>query len=171
MTEPSASKPLYLQGCKPGILMSTRKASRAYTSCITSDDIYVDEPYLSIRWDTVNNLVHAEWKAFANSAEFRAGLSKGIQAIRDHRAAAFVSDSRKVKVIVHDDQKWLKEKWLPLAIGAGLKRIAFVIAETGLGKLNVEDVAALCADHGLQSRTFPSMEAATRFVSEVPISS
>src|SRR5258708_34172461 len=28
--------------------MSTQKASRAYTSCITSDDIYVDEPYLSI---------------------------------------------------------------------------------------------------------------------------
>ncbi|HLQ15180.1 MAG TPA: hypothetical protein VK256_04900 [Candidatus Eisenbacteria bacterium] len=33
---------------------------------------------------------------------------------------------------------------------AGPKRIAFVIAETGLGKLNVEDVAALCADHGLR---------------------
>jgi hypothetical protein len=45
--------------------MSTRKASRAYTSCITSDDIYVDEPYLSIRWDSVSNHVHAEWKAFA----------------------------------------------------------------------------------------------------------
>lgn len=45
--------------------------------CITSDDIYVDAPYLSIRWDSVNHLVHAEWKAFANSAEFRAGLSKG----------------------------------------------------------------------------------------------
>jgi hypothetical protein len=112
--------------------MSTPKAPRAYTSCITSDEIYVDEPYLSIRWDSVNNFVHAEWKAFANSAEFRAGLSKGIQAIQDHRAAAYVTD---------------------------------------LGKLNVEDVAALCADHGHQSLTFPSMEEATRFASEVPISS
>jgi len=130
----------------------------------------VDEAYLSIRWDTVHKHVHAEWRAFANSAEFRAGLTKGIQAIRDHHAAAYVSDSRKVKVIVHDDQTWIKEKWLPLAKQAGLKRIGFVTAETGLGKLCVEDVAAMCADGGLGSRTFGSMEAARKFVAEVPVS-
>jgi len=150
--------------------MSTREAPKAYTSCINSDDIYVDEPYLSIRWDSVNNLVHAEWRAFANSAEFRAGLTKGIQAIRDHRAVAYVSDSRKVKVIVDEDQRWIKETWLPLATKAGLKRIGFVIADTGLGRLCVQDVANLCADHGLASRTFPTLEAARKFVSEVPIS-
>jgi hypothetical protein len=53
---------------------------------------------------------------------------------------------------------------------AGLKRIGFVTAETGLGKLCVEDVAAMCADGGLGSRTFASMEAARKFVSEVPVS-
>lgn len=114
--------------------------------------------------------MHAEWRTFANSAEFRAGLSKGIEAILDHRAAAYISDSRKVKVIVHDDQKWLKDKWLPLALGGGLKRIAFVTAETGLGKLCVEDVAAMCAGNGLRSRTFGSLEEARTFVSEVPLS-
>jgi hypothetical protein len=62
------------------------------------------------------------------------------------------------------------EKWLPLAKQAGLKRIGFVTAETGLGKLCVEDVAAMCADGGLGSRTFASMEAARKFVSEVPVS-
>jgi hypothetical protein len=130
--------------------------------------VYVDEPYLSIRWDGINNHVHAEWRAFANSAEFRAGLTKGIQAIRDHHATAYVSDSRKVRVIVHEDQLWIKDKWLPLALDAGLKRISFVIAETGLGRLTVQDVANLCAAHGLHSRTFPTMEAARKFVAEVP---
>jgi hypothetical protein len=98
-------------------------------------------------------------------------LTKGIEAIQDHRAAAYISDSRKVKVIVQDDQKWIKDKWLPLAIGAGLKRIGFVVAETGLGKLCVEDVAGLCAEAGLKSRTFPSMELARKFVAEAPIGS
>jgi hypothetical protein len=147
-------------------LLSTRKASGPYTSYITSDDIYVDEPYLSIRWDGINKHVHAEWRAFANSAEFRTGLTKGIQAIRDHRAAAYISDSRKVKVITHDDQKWLKDRWLPQAKDAGLKRIGFVIADTGLGRLNVEDVAKLCAENGLRSRTFGSLEDARKFVSD-----
>ncbi len=94
----------------------------------------MDEPYLSIRWDSVHQHVHTEWRAFANSMELRAGLLKGIPAIKDNRAVAYVSDARKVKVIVHADQKWIKETWLPLAIGAGLKRLAFVTAATGLGQ-------------------------------------
>ena len=53
-----------------------------------------------------------------------------------------------------------------LATGAGLKRLAFVTAATGLGKLTVEDVAGLVDEHGLQSRTFDSMAAARRWVSE-----
>ena len=111
-------------------------------------DVYVDEPYLSIRWDGVHQHVHTEWRAFADSAELRSGLLKGIRAIKEHRAAAYVSDARKVKVIVHEDQKWIKAIWMPLAIQAGLKRLAFVTAPTWLGKLTIEDVAGLVDDHG-----------------------
>jgi hypothetical protein len=131
--------------------------------------IYVDEPYLSIRWDTVHQHVYSEWRAFANSAEVRSGLLKGIQAIRDHRARAYVSDTRKLKVIVPDDQVWIKETWLPLAIEAGLKRLAFVTADSGLGKLNIEDVAGLVDDHGLRSRTFDSMAAAREWVADASL--
>jgi hypothetical protein len=131
------------------------------------NNVYVDEPYLSIRWDSVHQHVHTEWKGFANSAELRSGLLKGVQAIRDNRAAAYVSDARKVKVIVHEDQKWIKATWMPLAIEAGLKRIAFVTAAAGLGKLTIEDVSGLVNDDGLQSRTFSSMGAARQWVSEV----
>lgn len=142
-----------------------------YTLTMASNrTVYVDEPYLSIRWDSVHQHVHTEWKGFANSAELRAGLLKGVQAIRDNRAAAYVSDARKVKVIVHDDQNWIKATWMPLAIEAGLKRIAFVTAASGLGKLTIEDVSGLVNDDGLQSRTFSSMAAARQWVLEVPVS-
>ena len=126
--------------------------------------MYVDEPYLSIRWDSVHRHVHSEWKAFANSAELRAGLLKGVQAIRDHRAPAYVSDSRKLRVIIPADQAWIKNTWLPLAIEAGLERVAFVTAPSGLGRLNVEDVVGLVDDHGLQSRCFASVAAAREWV-------
>jgi hypothetical protein len=91
---------------------------------------------------------------------------RGIQAIRDNHAAAYVSDARKVKVIVHDDQTWIKEKWMPLAQQAGLRRLAFVTALTGLGKLTIEDVSGLVDHNELQSRTFDSMAAARQWVSE-----
>ncbi len=130
--------------------------------------MYVDEPYLSIRWDGVHQHVHTEWRAFANSAELRSGLLKGIRAIKEPRVATYVSNARKVKL--HEDQTWVKEIWMPLAVQAVLRRLAFVTAPTGLGKLTVEDVAGLIDDHGLQSPTFDSMAAARQWVSEAPAS-
>ncbi|MHB8613888.1 MAG: hypothetical protein ACYDAL_15920 [Candidatus Dormibacteraceae bacterium] len=132
-----------------------------------ADGVYVDEPYLSIRWDGLHHHVYSEWRAFASSVELRRGLLAGIQAIRDNHATAYVSDARKVKVIVHADQQWIKEKWVPLAQQAGLNRLAFVTAPTGLGKATIEDVSALVDHHELQSRTFDSMAAARTWVSEV----
>jgi hypothetical protein len=134
------------------------------------DDVYVNEPYLSIRWDGAHHHVYSEWRAFANSAELRTGMLKGLTAIRDNRAAAYLCDARKVKVIVHADQTWIKEIWRPQAVRAGLQRLAFVTAATGLGKVTVEEVVGLVHDHGLQSRTFDSVEAAQEWVSAVSAS-
>jgi hypothetical protein len=131
-----------------------------------TDGIYVDEPWLLMRWDAVHQLVHSEWRAFANSVELRASLLRGIDAIKDHNAVGYITDTRKVKVVVHDDQEWIKEIWLPLAIKAGLKRIAVVTATHGLGKLTVEDVVGLADDRGLQSRTFDSVEAGSQWASQ-----
>lgn len=71
-------------------------------------------------------------------------------------------------MIVHEDQTWIRDKWMPLAQEAGLKRLAFVTAPTGLGKLTVEDVSGLVDHQELQSRTFDSMAAARRWVTEAP---
>ncbi len=161
---------MYSVGTRPGPLVGAQRDDYAYTlNMAAPGDAYVDEPYLSIRWDGVHHHVLSEWRTFANSAELRTGLLKGIQAIRDHRAAFYISDARKVKVIVHEDQKWIKETWLPLAAEAGLKRLAFVVAATGLGKLTVEDVAGLVDKNGIQSRTFDSMGAARHWIAEIPI--
>jgi hypothetical protein len=43
-----------------------------------------------------------------------------------------------------------------------------VTAPTGLGKLTIEDVSGLVDHQELQSRTFDSMAAARRWVSEAP---
>jgi hypothetical protein len=132
-----------------------------------SNDVYVDELYLSIRWDGIHKHVLSEWKGFANSAELRAGLLKGIQAISDNHTTAYVSDARKLRLIVHEDQRWIQEKWMALALQAGLRRLAFVTAGTGLGRLTIEDVVGLVDHHGLESRTFSSLDAARQWVSEV----
>ena len=125
------------------------------------DQIYLDEPYLSIRWRSVPQILFAEWKGFATSEEFRAALLKGVQAMREHHVVGYVSDARKAKVFVDEDLRWVSEVWLPQAVKAGLKRMAMVTAEEGLGKALIEDVAKEIDNHGLSMRRFNSVAAAT----------
>lgn len=130
-------------------------------------DLYLDEPWVSIRWDGAHRYVHTEWKAFANSVEFRAALMRALDAIRDKHSLAYLSDTRKVKVVVHEDQNWANEVWIPLLVKAGVKRFALVKAQSGLGRVNVEDVIAKVDDRGLLMRGFESMGNARSWLAEI----
>jgi hypothetical protein len=128
-----------------------------------ADEIYLDEPYLSIRWRAVPQILYAEWKGFATSAEFRSALLIGLRAIRERHVRGYVSDARKLKVVVPEDQLWVSEVWLPQAVAAGLKRMAMVTAEAGLGKAIAEKVVKEIDNHGLSMRKFDSVAAATNW--------
>jgi len=67
------------------------------------DEIYLDEPYLSIRWRAVPKILFAEWKGFATSEQFRAALLTGVRAIRERHVVGYVSDARKAKTLVPAD--------------------------------------------------------------------
>jgi hypothetical protein len=130
------------------------------------DKVYVEEPWLTLRWDDANDCVHSEWKAFANSKEYRAGLMKGLEAIRENHAVRYLTDTRRTRVIVREDQTWVKETWTPLAVAAGLKRVAVVLADAGLGKVTVEETVHMVDRADLEVRTFDSVPAAQRWLAE-----
>ena len=125
------------------------------------DETYLDEPYLSIRWRSIPQILYAEWKGFATSSEFRAALLTGVRAIRERHVVGYVSDARKAKVILPEDERWGREVWLPQAVAAGLKRMAIVTAAAGLGKMAYDDAATAIDSHGLSMRTFDSVASAT----------
>jgi hypothetical protein len=125
------------------------------------DQTFLDAPYLSIRWRAVPKILYAEWKGFATSAEFRAALLVGIEAIRERHVVGYVSDARKAKVVVAEDEQWARAVWLPQAVDAGLKRMAIVTASTGLAKHAFESAATQIDSHGLSMRTFDSVTSAT----------
>lgn len=125
------------------------------------DQTYLDEPYLSIRWRSVPQILYAEWKGFATSAEYRAALLTGLRAIRERHVLGYVSDTRKSKLVVPEDVQWVRDVWLPGAIAAGLKRMAMVTAEAGLSKVIIEEAVKEIDNHGLSMRKFDSVAAAT----------
>ena len=132
----------------------------------SEDSDYVNEPWLHMWWDSEHECLRSQWKAFANGAEIRASLMKALEAIRERHAVRYVSDTRKFKVIVQEDQKWVNDTWVPLAAAAGLKRCGVVTADTGLGKVTVEEVVAQVDDRGFLLHRFASVDAAMKWAAE-----
>lgn len=85
---------------------------------------------------------------------------------RDPRRS-LLSDTRKIKVIVHEDQQWADETWFPLVAAAGLRRFAAVTAEAGLGKLTVEEVFDAVHLKGLEVRKFSTVAAGRKWLAEI----
>jgi len=127
----------------------------------TNDETYLDEPYITIRWRGVPQVLYAEWKGFATSSEFRAALLAGVRVIRERHVTAYISDARRAKLILPEDERWAREVWLPQAVAAGLKRMAIVTATAGLSKMAYDDAASDIDSHGLSFRTFDSVAGAT----------
>ena len=125
------------------------------------DEIFLDEPYLSIRWRAVPKILYAEWHGYATSEEFRAALLTGVRAMSSRHVVAYVSDARKAKAVAPEDEVWAREVWLPQAVAAGLKRMAIVTAESGLVKMEFDDAAVDMTSQAFSMRTFTSIEAAT----------
>src|ERR1700682_2174845 len=99
--------------------------------------IYVDKPWLSVRWDSQYECIYAEHKVFSNSSAFRLGAMSILDAIRDRRAKAVVSDNRGLTGVSDADKMWVPEYWVPLAAAAGMERLAVVSVHTEQDKVAI----------------------------------
>jgi hypothetical protein len=131
-------------------------------------EIYLDKPWLLMRWDSAHRCVVLEWRAFATSREFQDALTKAVEVGQRRGAFSFVTDTTQLELVSDEDQRWIRHTWAPLAIQSGLKKIAIVIARHGLSKMAIEEMFKGRRTTGLQldSRTFDSLAEALTWVAE-----
>ena len=135
-------------------------------STLQSGDVHADHPYLSILWDRQNSCVRAEFKSFATSAEFRSGTTEILDAIRERHAGSLISDNRRLELVTSEDQLWIRDTWVPLAVDAGLKRIAVVVAHHGLGRYASQEIINRFPNMVFVTRTFDSVDEAVKWVAD-----
>lgn len=88
--------------------------------------VYFNESYLTIHWDELYQCVWMEWKAFAKGENFRTGLNKGLELVIQKKTSRWLADTRNLKVVAQDDQRWTNEDWFPRALAAGVRSMAIV---------------------------------------------
>lgn len=87
-----------------------------------------------------------------------------LEAIRNKHASSLVSDTRRLEVVANEDQLWMRDTWVPLAVAAGLKRIALVVARHGLGKFAVQEIVSQVGPTTFVMRSFDSLPEALGWV-------
>jgi hypothetical protein len=89
-----------------------------------------------------------------------------LDAIRKQNAAALVSDNRRLEGVADQDQLWLRDTWMPLAVAAGVKRIAVVLPRHGLGKVASEDIISRFGKTVFVTRTFTQASEAAEWAAQ-----
>lgn len=102
--------------------------------------IYLETPYVLVRWDGDGPWVFVKWKAWANSAEYRVAQEAVIVALRENHASRNLIDSTDSKVVSEEDQQWLVQDWMPRAVAAGRRWTAIVLPKSALGRTIAENI-------------------------------
>jgi hypothetical protein len=133
----------------------------------SGDKIYLDEPYASVRWVSSGRWVLIEWKAWANSSEYRSAYELALLALRENRASKNLVDAKRRRVVSDEDQRWLVENWIPRATAAGRRFTALVIPDSPLGKTIAENVQKRQLPTSTRVEYFPTVEDAAAWLSTV----
>lgn len=87
-----------------------------------------------------------------------------MEEIKSRKATSTVCDIQKLEVVIHTDQLWIRDTWVPLALASGLKRIAVVVALQGLAKFAADAMIRLVGRTGIETRLFNSLDDAMKWV-------
>ena len=129
--------------------------------------VYLDTPYVLVRWDGDGRWVYVKWKAWANSSEYRAAQEVIIVALRENHTSRNLIDSTDRRVVSDDDQKWLVENWMPRAAVAGRRWTAIVMPKSALGRTIAENIDNYGRSKHNAIEHFETVEAASAWLSTV----
>jgi hypothetical protein len=129
--------------------------------------VYLEAPYVLIRWDPDGQWVFVQWKAWANSNEYRAAQEMVITALRENHASRNLIDSTDSRVVTEEDQQWLVEDWIPRAIAAGRRWTAIVLPKSALGRTIAENIDKHPRSNRVKVEHFETVEQAAAWLSTV----
>lgn len=126
--------------------------------------VYLDAPYVSVRWEAQGQWVVAEWKGLATSSDFRAAQETTLQAIQENRAVRFLLDSRRAKLVRVEDEVWVREELLPRFALAGIRWGAFVVPVNALASAILADITKKPPTGEGTRRQFADIDEAKRWL-------
>ncbi|WP_437563554.1 hypothetical protein [Sorangium sp. So ce542] len=129
--------------------------------------VYFDERWITISWDEELQAVVAEWKGFAESKEFRAGLEAGLSLARKKMATRWLADTRRGPPSTQEDQQWTSQIWFPRLIAQGVRWMALVVPESAITRMSLKGIMTRVTSTDLTQAYFHDAESARIWLASV----
>jgi hypothetical protein len=121
-------------------------------------------PY-HIAYDDRHGLVSMKWTEYATSEEFRQGTELMLQLLIQYNCSTVFADISEMTLIGSSDQHWLEFNFLPRAVNAGFKKVAFLKPQSYFNAVAVETVCERIHPGVLTIRFYDSEEDAISWLS------
>jgi hypothetical protein len=107
---------------------------------------YFEEDFATVAFDESMEAVVATVHDYAEGETFRAYMDSIIDGLEDTGTSKLLADTTDMGPLDQDDQVWSVQDWAPRAEAAGLEHIAFVMPESVIANLSVENVMDMVED-------------------------
>jgi hypothetical protein len=105
-----------------------------------------------------------EWITTPSSAEFKEGLTSGLELLKETKARHWIGDVRKIGAIDPADQDWSNNEWFPQALATGLKKMGVIISDDVFNKMSVEEIMSKVESAGFESQYFDDINKAFQWM-------
>ncbi len=125
---------------------------------------YFNESFITVEYNEELNTVCPVWKEAPTSEEFRLGMNKVIEAMKEYNTGILKSDTAKIGAMDPEDGTWSATDWLDRAVKVGYRKFAVIISPDIFAQMSVEDT--LNQVNGVEIKYFPSDAEATAWIKE-----
>jgi hypothetical protein len=146
--------PLPPQEAKVGV--TTRETTRAVSAHQKREQIFYDDAFITVSWETSLKYTMAKWKKYAEGEEYQAGLNKVVELLRLKAGSLLLLDARQQGVISAADQTWTIAEWNIKVRAAGLRKTAIVLPEKVIAQMSLNKILKGCAALADNSRNTSS---------------
>ena len=111
--------------------------------------LYKDD-FITIKYDKTNNCLVTARQGYPNVDAVKNSLNKTLGYIQQYKCNKIISDMRSIKGTWTASNEWIGKEWMPKAIAAGLKYVAYVYPPDVFGQFALQDLIKKNSQYSLQ---------------------
>jgi hypothetical protein len=97
-------------------------------------------PGAVVTWDADVKCVELRFRGYIEGDELRAAALSVLKLLETHRASKVLTDSRDLRALTQEDQRWIDVEWTQKAKSTGLAYNAVVLPKSAIAKMSVAAV-------------------------------